>query len=933
MKYLYLVSLLFFFLLLSQSTLAQGTKIEGIVIDKSTKELLIGASVVIEGTTTGSISDLNGKYSIICDSTQKKVNLVVTYLGYKSTKISGIETKNKSTTIVYIEMEVAGEEIATVEVSAEANKSSTMYLVNLLQNSISMSTALGQDAIKKSPDKNVGEALKRLSGVSVVENRYVVVRGLIDRYNYAMLNNMPLSSSEPDRKAFSFDLLPSSLIDNVIVSKTASPEMPGEFAGGLIQVNTRDVNNENFIQVSGSVGGNTQTTFQSAVQYAGSKKNWLGYDNGDRNLPEDFPDALSYKKLSLTNQALQSKRINNDWLLETKDKVPLNQSFQIATSLSFNLFKNKGGILLSGFRTLNNRMIIAEERNDFDLQGKLFSFTDTIYQQQHNSGLLSGITYKIRTHGKLSVKLLLGGNATERNLMREGISYTASRLERANSNEYVITNFASGLLQYEQEIKPLNAKLTLGYSVTNLYRSIPNLRKMLFTTSDLIDTTTYFAQVPFGSSNPALAGKFFSTLNDITNTYKVDYSMPLNLKNKNQLIKAGYLQIDRERSFGARVLGYVLGNPLNYNLTLLPQDSLFLAENIDAKKFRLVDITNDIAQYKATSANNAGYLMLDNTIFKSITLRYGVRYEKKSQTLCTTVNQKDSVATTTFKNWLPSVNVIINTSAKTKIRLAYSNTVARPEFRELAPFAFYDFIEVSSVRGNSNLKSTTIYNYDLRFDFYPTNGQFVSASLFYKNFISPIEVVYDNSSGGGSRIFTYANLTSAECYGIEFETRIKLASQGFLENSKFFNNLFLVSNMTFLQSNLDLSSIPNSYESERALQGQSPYVINAGLDYRTTKSGLGITILYNKIGRRVIVTGSDNFPDIMQAPRELVDISISKTISKFGEIRFTLSDILNQPDTYYQDVDKSKTFIAENDNLMRKFIYGSGGSLQLTLRW
>lgn len=932
MKYLFITSFLLLSILANKVLMAQSSKIEGIVIDKTTKELLIGASVVIEGTTTGSITDLNGKYSITCDSTQKKVNLVVSYLGYKTLKISGI-TPDKKATVVYIEMELAGEEISTVEVSAEANKSSTMYLVNLLQNSISMATALGQDAIKKSPDKNVGETLKRLSGVSVVENRFVVVRGLIDRYNYAMLNNMPLSSSEPDRKAFSFDLLPSSLIDNVIISKTATPEMPGEFAGGLIQVNTRDVTNDNFIQLSTSIGGNSQTTYHSAMQYSSSKKNWLGYDNGNRNLPSNFPDALTYKKLTLANQAIESKKINNDWALEENDKIPFNENFQFSSALSFNLFKNKGGLLLSGFRTLTNRIIIAEERNDFDLQGILFSFRDTIYQQQHNAGMLAGVSYKIRSHGKLALKFLMGGNAIERNLMREGISYTAARLERANSNEYVITNFASGIITYDQEIKPINAKLSLGYSISNLYRNTPNLRKMLFTTADLIDTTVYYAQIPFGSSNPSLAGKFFSTLNDITNTYKVDYAMPLDLKSQNQLIKAGYLQIDRERSFDARVLGYVLGNPLNYNLTLLPQDSLFNSENIDAKKFRLVDITNDVDKYNATSANTAGYLMFDNTILKSIRMIYGVRYEKYTQSLFTTIGKIDSVATSTFENWLPSVNVIISIGAKTKLRMAYSNTVARPEFRELAPFAFYDFIEVSSVRGNANLKSTTIYNYDLRFDYYPTTGQFISVSAFYKNFLNPIEVVYDNSSGGGSRIFTYANLTSAECYGVEFETRIKLATDNFLSKSKFFNNMALVSNIALLQSTLDLSTIPNSYESQRALQGQSPYLINVGLDYRTAKSGFGLTVLYNKIGRRVIVTGSDNFPDIVQAPRELVDVSISKTFLSFGEIRLTLSDLLNQPDTYYQDLDKSKNFIAENDNLMRRFIYGSGASLQLTLRW
>nr|MBK9652804.1 TonB-dependent receptor [Bacteroidota bacterium] len=925
------ILLTFFFGFFASILFSQSGSITGVVIDKKTRETLVGASVVITGTINGAITDFDGKYAI-----QKlkpgTYDVTISFVAYTSTNIKGLVVADGKPTILNVQLESGGTDIKTIEVTAEVNRQSSVSLMSTLQTSVSMASGISQETIRRSPDRNVGEVLKRVSGVSVNENKFVIIRGLGDRYNFGMLNNLPLASTEPDRKTIAFDIFPANVIDNIIVSKTATPDLPGEFAGGVVQINTRDVPYENSYSISVSGSENSQSTFEDYYKYGTAKTNWLGQDAGDRKLPSAFPDIETFRRSTPGKKAEYTNLLTNDWTITPKTNLPINRTFQLGLSQRFKLFNNDGGIVISGTHNTNYRMINVTDRNDFDSQNRLFHYRDTMFNTNISSGLLANLAYKIGKQGKFTFKNLFSTNSLERSIFRAGINDNAARLERANSNELTVTNLYTAQARYEHSFIKSGIKLSLGYSFTNLNRDVPNLRKMLYTTSDLVDTTVYYAQVPFGSANPALAGKFYSHLNDYLNTLKFDVSIPLDSA-RNHTFKAGVMQTKKDRTFNARVLGYVLGNPLNYSLTLLPQDSLFMPGNIDVKKFRIDDITNPTDKYTANFNNQAAYVMADNLVTSKLRFIYGVRYEKYTQELFAKFSPTDSVSTNTFSNLLPSVNIIYTFNEKHKLRAAYSQTVSRPEFREIAPFAFYDFIEVSTVLGNDSLVSATIENVDLKYEFYPKDGQVISLTGFYKKFKDPIETIFDLSSGGGSRTYTYSNVAGATNIGVELDFRLMLSSINALANSKFCNNFTVFSNITVIKSKLDLSNIPQAYESERPLQGQSPYIVNIGLDYRTPKSGWGATLLYNKIGNRVVVTGSDNNPDIIQAAREQLDFSISKKFLKYGEARLVLSDILNRPDVFYQDLDKDGKYIAENDNLMRRFIYGYGTSLSILFKF
>lgn len=373
-----------------------------------------------------------------------------------------------------------------------------------------------------------------------------------------------------------------------------------------------------------------------------------------------------------------------------------------------------------------------------------------------------------------------------------------------------------------------------------------------------------------------------------------------------------------EREFAARLLGYTWfqkGSAIkpNTNLTLLPENEIFNQENIGIVDgpgkndggFKLTESTTFIDSYKASSVLNAGYLMFDSRIKEKLRFIYGLRVESFKQSLSTlnsdfTENTKD----TTVIDFLPSVNVVWSLTDRINIRGAYYKTVNRPEFRELASFNFYDFITDYQISGNDSLKRATINNYDIRFEYYPKRpGQIFSVSGFYKDLTNAIEQIAGN---GQIRTINFANVSNAKNFGFELEYRVLLATIFKNDSSKFLNGTTLFTNFSYIKSSVDVSKL-NGVEA-RPLQGQSPYIINAGLQYLDDKYNFGISISYNYVGKRIIIVGNTDEPNIWENPRHVLDLQLSKTIKKNLEIKFNVRDALAQNIIYYQDINKDSKF-------------------------
>jgi len=302
-------------LFLGITAYAQTGKISGVVSDKKTGETLIGVTVKIKGTTKGVSTDVDGKYTLQAMANGKHT-LEFSYVGYQTKEVSDVEVKAPSVTSLNIVLsEAGGQNLQEVVVKASFKQESVNSLYAQQKNSALISDGISSDQIKKSPDKNTSDVLKRISGATIQDNKFVVVRGLSDRYNTATLDGSTLPSTEANRKAFSFDIVPSNLVDKITISKTATPDLPADFAGGAVQISTKDIPDQNFLSLGVGYGYNSQSTFKD---FLGTKKNalaYLGYEDGSKQLAENFPsrEAIANGTLSSAKNiaALKSFPIDN----------------------------------------------------------------------------------------------------------------------------------------------------------------------------------------------------------------------------------------------------------------------------------------------------------------------------------------------------------------------------------------------------------------------------------------------------------------------------------------------------------------------------------------------------------------------------------------------------------------------------------------------
>ncbi|MFN8397388.1 MAG: TonB-dependent receptor, partial [Bacteroidia bacterium] len=434
------------------------------------------------------------------------------------------------------------------------------------------------------------------------------------------------------------------------------------------------------------------------------------------------------------------------------------------------------------------------------------------------------------------------------------------------------------------------------------------------------------------------AGKYYGNLNEVLYGGDLNVSQPFQIGGLDQKIHAGFSSQFRDRTFGARVFGYVIARPFSFDWNRLydAQDTIFDADAIGANGFRLEESTNTSDSYTASSRLVAGYFLSDNHLPGRLRAVWGVRMEQFNQQLHTVTYGGDTVAVdTTTLDLLPSINVSWEIKSNMFVRLAASRTVSRPEFRELAPFSFYDFNTSSSVYGNDTLVRSHITNLDARFEIYPRAGQLISGTVFYKNFKNPIEQVVDASSGFGSRIYTFQNVPSATNYGAELEFRVKANRMDSLIHWAGWDKITWFANLSYIRSRVNLSGVASAMgtDSTRSLQGQSPYLINTGLQYFDVVRGFSFSMLFNRIGRRIFQVGSNGFLDIYEAPRSVLDFQVAIRVFRKGEIKLNYSDMLNQKNVFYQDQNKNGKYDKGTDTQFYGNRFGSNLSIGFGLNF
>jgi outer membrane receptor for ferrienterochelin and colicin len=886
------------FIAIATISQAQKAKLTG-KITSTKNDALASVSLTLQSDKTQvSKTDIEGRYSFTID-VAKNYTLVLTYVGYKNKTVQDIKaTTANEDLVVDVVLEEANSKLADVVVSANrsSNKGSTdNALISFQKNTNTVASVISAETIKRSPDRNTAEILKRTPGASIQEGKYIIVRGLADRYNQAMLNGILLTSTEPDRKTFSFDLFPSQIIDNIIINKAFVPELPGEWAGGLIQVNTKDVPTKNFFNVQLGTSANSLITGKDFFKDKGGKTDWLGIDDGTRALPTGYTTKSNFDTSSIGAKTALGKTMSTNWApIQTTAKPNINM--QMNGGFAGTLWGKKiGGMIgisyANAYRfqdNINNQNGISNDKF-----APITELKDSKYFQDINMGAIAGLSIFLNPLNKISYKSIVNVKTANTYNSRLGTDYSRGDLLKGNEFVFGQNVFFTNQLTGDHS---LSSKLKFNwYGSFNILDSYtPDQRRIMYTKS-ITGSDPYVLNISNTLSQQS-GSRVFQTLSDYIYTAGGDLTFKINQQNT---IKAGYMGQVKDRLFDAQLFAITM--PIdNPSLRLLPAESAFVPDNFGTgtdNKFAFNSIQNRNFRYLANTILNAGYVQFDNKFSDGLRVVWGLRVENFDQ-LVGSVKKWDPRHTySQVTDYLPGVNATIKVGDKSNLRITGSQTVIRPELRELASFVIYDFELNASVAGNPSLKRTKITNTDIRYELYPAAGELFTVGVFYKNFENPIESIFQEGSGGSS-LFSFQNVSKATAFGFEIETRKKLSKRFTLQ-----------ANGSYINSKIDDASLNVS----RQLQGQSPYIINTGLLYDVVEKGFNATLLFNRIGKRIYLVGDiqagAGAPDVYENPRSLIDFQISKKFSNNkAEIRFTISDILNQRQIFYQNINSNTEY-------------------------
>ncbi len=890
-------------------------------VTNTKNETLAGVSVKVPGSNTGTATDVEGRYSLTLARGQKH-SLEFSAIGYSTKLVSDVEVGDNMDNELNVVLEIAAKAMEGVTVKATSRRQeNTASLLSFQKNNTAMSSGVAADFIRRTPDKNTGEVLRRVSGASIQDNKYVIVRGLSDRYNQALINNAPMPSSEPDKKAFSFDIIPSVMIDNIIINKTATPDLPGEFAGGLVQLNTKDIPTRNLINVGISVGYNSQSTFRDFTSNPRPSTAWLAFDNGDRSLPSGLPSTVGYRSLTDAQKIEQTKLFADDVYREEVRKAAPITTFNLTWANVARMKNNaRFGTIISVFHRQGMTLYDDVERGRYE-QTRTPIFTGTEVQNKYavNAGVLANFTY-VKGRHKISFKNLFNQLYEDNYYNRTLNSVGRLQVVSLRSSFLNQRSLYSGQLEGEHVLNRTGIKFSWNGNFSYNNKTQPDFRTAQYVKS-ISDPNAEFEMDDDDTR------RFFSDLEDFSTGGGASLSIPFEMNDRIQTLKIGGSGLLRFRDFRARIFRYRAASA-STDISI-PYDQAFLHSNIHANGLYLDEQTQNTDKYFGISALNSGYVMLDNKLGENLRLIWGLRAEFFEQFLeSRDLSLKKVIVNTEKWDFLPSANLTYSFSPKNQLRVSASKTVARPEFREIAPFQFFDYEQIWGVSGETTLKRTAILNGDIRYEFYPRPGELISVGVLAKHFDNPIELRMDPGSNSDRWLYKFTNADDAFLYGAELELRkgLDFISEGL-------KDLVFVGNLTVLKSKVTLATEQAGNiksEQDRPLFGQSPYLINAGFQY--SNGGWNATALYNRIGPRLSLVGDPTgagFYDIYEKPRNVLDLQLSKKVfNDKGEWKLTVSDLLNNKFAFY-DNPSSKAGYNESQGDRINYAYRPGTTVTI----
>jgi TonB-dependent receptor len=947
---------LFLVLALSSSgfaaTVARGG-IFGKVVDGDTGESLVGVVLRLDPVGNVAFSDVNGSY-LFANLEPGQYSIVAVLDGFSNAQVNGVEVKPGESTKADVQMGLAAFH-NTMVVTAETSEASDLSLLKHRQKSVSVSDAIGAEMISKSGGGSAADAVSKITGASVVGGKYLFVRGLGGRYTSTHLNGVELPTADPDVKAFQADLFPSGILEKVVAIKSFTPDKPGNFSGGIVDIGTRDYPQNFQWQVGGSMGYDTVATGNdNFLSYPGSGSDWMGRDDGLRALP----DLLDGGNLQVPN--LNTARFNEEeaQLLDQVSKAfepvmspsgdapPMNQSISASVGNRFPVFGRDMGMNFSfsygrSYKAKEDQTLARWKLTEnADVAGSLINQSDFVAQSGQDKvtwGGLFSLNYLVTARSELTFNFIYnqGGES-------QAQYYVGSWPEQFSSDNAFLE---SRVLKYtERRLNSFQLKgehvldffggTRLEWLVADSTTSMDQPDTRIFTNNfsrRVVDgeETTVYSINPSNYNHPA---RYYRDLTEDGTALSFNVSIPFSQwGGRSGSLKFGAARDEKNREFNELRFEYRSESNVRYEGD---PDQFFGLENMglfgydeDRRRYifgNVIQLSPDPrgGNYTGDETVDAYFGMVELPLSQRLKLVAGARHERVDMV----VGNEATTGVLDDEKLLPSFNLITELHSDSNLRLSYGKTLARPTFREKAPYSSYDFLADGIFVGNPDLQTTFIDNYDLRYEWFPRSGEIIAASLFYKEFENPIEKAYNVRTTSDFGETTYLNVDQAEVQGIELEVRKRL--DGMVLNGTGASIFTVSANVSFIDSNVDipeeeyqfiLQRDPNASPT-RELQGQSDFIANLAVHYDQIEWGTSASLIYNLTGTRLDEVGVGGAPNAYEQARGELDFTFFQDVRKDFIFKFVAKNLLDE------DIEITQDF---NDVSYSRLRYAEGRSFSL----
>jgi hypothetical protein len=901
----------------------QAGRIVGRVVSTQTGEGIPGARVTAGGVAA--TADASGRY-VLPGVPLGQATVAASALGYSAKSVTGVSVVAGRATELDVALATEALALEGLTVTAQQERGTTTALLDQRMRAAVVVDAIGRDQISRGTDSDAAEALQRVPGVTVEDGKFVYVRGLGERYGATTLNGAPMPSPLPDKKAVPLDVIPANLLESVVTAKTYSPEQPGDYAGGLVQINTRSVPTRRTLRISTGFGYNTAASFSAANQAAGGNLDFLGFDDGDRALPEGVLRG------GLPSGAEQDPAlagaVTRRFGMQSGDQ-PVNQSYALAFGDEVAVGGTPVGVV--GTVSLSNSYGAPQDNAERVFKAEAagapareLDFDVASGEHETSLGSLLGLSFELAPAQRITATGTYNRLVEDQSRVFTGTFRNAAEFVEAYQTRYVANSIANLQLQGEHLIGlggGISARWRTSYG--RALRDEPGTRVAAYGANDAGDPTFFLST----SSSGLL---FAQELEEDLYTGGLDLKVPFTFRGTPAFFSFGGSGDHRDRAVFTRRI-FLSPNAIPGDVAVLRPGELFVPERIgtDAGQFTLRDRTLPQDNYDASQTVLAGYGMFDAEILPRLRAVGGARVEYANQDV--SVRDFDTPGTELDNtDVLPALNLTYAATVSLNLRAAVSRTVARPQFRERAPFLYEDFFGAVPTRGNPLVERASILNYDLRGEWLSDSGLLFSASGFYKHFDDPIEPVFFNL--GTNLGQSFANSESAAVYGAEFETRIPLGAL-----SESLDGLTLNGNLTLAASEVTGDSVlvldpggfpvhfPVNRDGDRALFGQAPYVVNVGLSYLLARTGTSASVMYNRSGRRLEARGINQLPDIYEEDRGRLDLVLEQPVGRGVALKLSAERLLGENMEFSQSFPNGDTVVTRG--------YDPGRTFSLSLSW